>query len=257
MRIDAGGFGLHAATSGRGAPALVCLHGLVDTLEIWDPFVEALAGRGCSLRYDQRGHGRSDAPAGPYTREDLARDTRAVLDHEGIDRAILVGHSMGGVVAMEAALKHPDRVIGLVLLGTTSRVGGKVAAWYERIAQAGEQEGLEGIRREIHGPRSQRMLQGDARGIAEVTRMLASLHDDPLGPKLSEIGCPALVVVGDKDPMGPRASEILSEELPNAELQVLQGCGHWVQVEAAGQLVSRLDAWLDGRVGIAERGGAR
>jgi pimeloyl-ACP methyl ester carboxylesterase len=86
--------------------------------------------------------------------------------------------------------------------------------------------------------------------------MLASLHDDPLGPKLSEIGCPALVVVGDKDPMGPRASEILAEELPDAELHVLPGCGHWVQVEAAGQLASRLDAWLGGRLGIAARGGA-
>ena len=117
VRLDVGGFALRAETSGESrAPAFVCLHGLVDTLEIWDAVAPALAARGRLVRFDQRGHGESEAPPGPYDRRDLANDCITVLDRFGIERAILaVGHSMGGVVAMAAALARPERVAGLVL----------------------------------------------------------------------------------------------------------------------------------------------
>ena len=109
-----------------------CLHGLVDTLDIWKRLVPDLETRGRVTRLDQRGHGQSGAPPGPYTRADLASDVAAVLDAEGIDQTILVGHSMGGIVAMETALLYPDRIAGLVLIGTTSECREKIADWYER-----------------------------------------------------------------------------------------------------------------------------
>jgi pimeloyl-ACP methyl ester carboxylesterase len=236
---------LHVDSAGAGAPTWLCLHGLVDRLEIWDGVADPLAERGRMIRYDQRGHGRSTAPPGPYTREDMASDLVAVLDAAEIDRAVLVGHSMGGIVAMTAALAHPDRVAGLVLIGTASRCNEKVAGWYERIARSGEQDGNPGLARSIYGEKSAKRIVGDAAGIAGVTRTLKSLYEDPLTPKLPAIACPVLLLVGEKDPMGPRASEIIAEVLPDATLRVIPGCGHWIHVEEPGVTIEAIDAWLE------------
>lgn len=244
-RIDVGGHALRCTLAGRGEPVFLCLHGLVDTLSIWDRLAGPLAERGRVVRVDQRGHGESDAPPGPYAREDLAHDAASLLRALAIDRAILVGHSMGGIVAMTAALAHPERVAGLVLLGTASRCSAAVAHWYEQIALAGEQEGLEGLARIICGASSASRVSGDAQGIAHVTRMLRSLHTDPLTPQLGRLACPALVLVGEKDPMGPRASEIIRDALPAglARLEILPGRGHWLHVEAPGEVLRAIDAW--------------
>jgi pimeloyl-ACP methyl ester carboxylesterase len=252
QRIDVGGHELRCRSEGPAheraaeAPTFVCLHGLVDTLEIWDKLAPALALRGHVVRFDQRGHGESDAPPGACTREDLAADVVAVLDAHRAPRAILVGHSMGGIVSLAAALRYPDRIAGLVLLGTASQCNERTAAWYERIAEAGERDGTDGLRRAIYGERSRRPVAGNARGIAAVTRMLGSLHSRPLTPELEKLACPVLLLVGEKDPMGSRATEIIAESLPAgaATLQVLPGCGHWIHVEAAAAVTDAIDRWL-------------
>ncbi|MEE2664484.1 MAG: alpha/beta hydrolase, partial [Myxococcota bacterium] len=146
-QVNAGGHRLRCSLSGSGETTFLCLHGLVDRSEIWDRLVPGLATRGRVLCVDQRGHGGSETPPGPYAREDLARDAVCVLEALGVTRAVLVGHSMGGVVAMTTALAYPDRVAGLVLIGTASQCSQKVAGWYERIARAGESEGLAAIAR--------------------------------------------------------------------------------------------------------------
>jgi 3-oxoadipate enol-lactonase len=244
QRIDVGGHDLRTEVAGSGPPDWLCLHGLVDRLEIWDQLWEPLARRGRVMRVDQRGHGKSDAPAGPYRRQDLAADAATLLDTLGSERAVLVGHSMGGIVSMATALDHPDRVVGLVLIGTASQCSEKVAGWYERIARAGERDGTAGLARAIYGERTRKQVTGDARGIAHVTRTLKSLHDDPLTPKLGNISCPVLLLVGESDPMGPRASEIIAERLPNARLEVVPNSGHWLHVEQPEAVLRALDAWI-------------
>ena len=159
--IDAGGHRVHVDISGNGPPDLVCLHGLVDSVAIWDRVTPSLAERGRVVRLDQRGHGRSEAPPGPYRREDLASDVAAVLADRAIERAVLVGHSMGGIVSMTTALCHPDRVAGLVLIGTASQCNEKVAGWYERIAEAGERDGTAGLARAIYGEKSKKKIAGE------------------------------------------------------------------------------------------------
>ena len=153
---------------------------------------------------------------------------------------------MGGIVAMETALAHPERIAGLVLIGTTSECREKVAGWYERIARAAEQDGNAGLGRAIYGKNSNKQIIGDAQGIAHVTRMLKSLFTDPLTPKLADIQCPALMTVGEKDPMGPKASEIVHAAMPagRAELLRVPDKGHWLQLEAVEPVVAALDAWL-------------
>ena len=173
-----------------------------------------------------------------------------------MDRAILVGHSMGGIVSMTTALLHPDRIAGLVLLGTASHCNERTATWYERIATAGETDGTEGLSRAIYGKDSKRRVVGDPVGIAAVTRTLKSLHSDPLTPKLDAIACPTLLLVGENDPMGPHASEIISHSLRKglATLEVLPGCGHWIHVEAADAVIDAVDRWLPA---VTERGGTQ
>jgi len=232
MHIDAGGHRLSFQLSGTGPPHFVCLHGLADTLEIWDGLTQRLAEHGQVIRFDQRAHGDSGAPAGPYRREDLAGDVCALLTELDVSRALLVGHSMGGIVAMCVALTEPERVAGLVLLGTASECSAKVAGWYERIARAGERDGIEGIRTAIYGARSRREIRGDAQGLAHVTRCLKSLHADPLTPKLATLRCPTLLLAGERDPMGPGASVILQRAVPGSKLEVVPGRGHWLHVEA-------------------------
>ena len=155
-----------------------------------------------------------------------------------------MGHSLGGIVAMTAALAHPHRVAGLVLIGTASRCNEKVAGWYERIARAGERDGTAGLARAIYGEKANREIAGDARGIAHVSRTLVSLYDDPLTPRLAALGCPTLLLVGEKDPMGPKASRIIAEQAPGATLRVVPDHGHWLHVEAPGRVLDALDAWL-------------
>jgi 3-oxoadipate enol-lactonase len=245
--VDAGGHALRVRAPAGATSRFVCVHGLADTLEIWERIEPGLARRGGAALYDQRGHGASEAPAGPCTREDLARDLLAVLDALGIERSIAIGHSLGGIVAMSAALLRPERFEGLVLLGTASRCNERTARWYERIAGAAEREGLAGLARVIYGRDSRREIRGDSAGLASVTRALTSLWTDPLTPKLAEIRCPVLLVVGENDPMGARASEIAAAELPDATLRVLPGLGHWTHVEAPGPVLSAIDAWIPER----------
>ena len=243
-RVDVGGHRLRLEVGGSGSPALLCLHGLVDTLEIWDRIFPALCERGRAVRVDQRGHGESETPAGPYRREDLASDVDAVLEALEIGRAILVGHSMGGIVSMVAALQHPERIAGLVLIGTASQCSERVAGWYERIALAGERDGTAGLARTIYGESTRKVVSGDAQGIAQVTRTLKSLYYDPLTPKLAALRCPVLLVVGENDPMGPKASTIIADQLASARLERVPECGHWVHVERPDALLAALDRWL-------------
>lgn len=241
------GHWLRVDAHGSGPPHFLCLHGLADTLEIWDPLVEPLSKRGQVLRIDQRGHGESGAPPGPYRREDLAADAIAVLDERGVERAILVGHSLGGIVSMVTALEYSDRIAALVLIGTASRCSEKVAGWYERIARAGERDGCVGLARTIYGERGTKTISGDARGIADVTRVLKSLYDAPLTAKLTGLCCPSLLLVGERDPMGPRASETIAGQIRDSELEVVPDCGHWVHVEAPETVVAAIDRLLISR----------
>ena len=242
-RIDVGGHRLEVETRGEGPPYFVCLHGLADSAEIWSGLAGPLSARGQVLLVDQRAHGASDAPPGPYRREDLAADVCALLDAQGIARAVLVGHSMGGVVALTAALAYPERVAALVLIGTTSQCSRKVADWYERIARAAETDGIAGLDRAIFGEKIPRRSVGDPQGMAHVTRCLGSLYEDPLTPRLEALRCPVLLLVGEQDPMGPRASVIIQRALPFATLRLLPGRGHWIHVEDPKAVLAALDDW--------------
>ena len=109
--------------SGSGEP-LVLIRGLGSDLQAWAPSVPALAKQFRVITYDNRGAGRSGAPDKPYTIEGMAEDLAALLDELRIAKASVVGYSMGGMVAQEFAIKYPNKLEKLVLLGTTSALDG-------------------------------------------------------------------------------------------------------------------------------------
>ena len=110
----------HVIDGADDAPAVVLFPSLGSTLEMWEPQVAPLAEHFRVIRVDPRGHGRSPVPPGPYTIDDIGGDVVALLDRLGIDRAHVVGVSLGGMVAMWMAINHPDRVGRIVPTATAA-----------------------------------------------------------------------------------------------------------------------------------------
>ena len=111
------GLTLHALSWSQEGTPLVFLHGFGNDCHVWDESAPLVAPHYCTLAFDMRGHGDSDCdPEGRYDHGTMALDVEAALDSLGIDRLVLVGHSMGGRVAMHFAGDHPERMAGLVIV---------------------------------------------------------------------------------------------------------------------------------------------
>jgi 3-oxoadipate enol-lactonase len=134
MRTNSNGIAINYEVSGSG-PWVVMSHSLACSLQMWAPQAGALETRYRVLRFDTRGHGGSDAPAGAYTLEELAEDLHGLLAALDVQRPHFVGLSMGGMIGMTYALAHPGVFRSLVLCDTTSRYPAEAAGvWTDRIA---------------------------------------------------------------------------------------------------------------------------
>src|SRR5918993_4427046 len=130
--IQLNGVDLYYELSGpTGAPVAVFSNSLGTTLAMWDAVIPALRGRYRVLKYDTRGHGRSQVLDRPITIDDLAADLIGLLDGLGIARAHVVGLSLGGMTGQALASRYPDRVISLTLMATTAYMPTQ-ASWDER-----------------------------------------------------------------------------------------------------------------------------
>jgi 3-oxoadipate enol-lactonase len=197
---------------------------------------------------DNRGTGRSDVPFGPYDLLQMADDLVAVLDDAGVERAHVVGASMGGVLAQILGVLHQDRVRSLTLAVTACRHHEwrreLLAEWASEVAG----RGMGALSPEalvwLVGPRvrkrfglwmnvlSRALLQGDARGFVGQVGAILDMSDD-LRDELHAIEVPTLVLAGSQDSLTPVGdSEELVELIPGAELVVISGAAHGVMVEA-------------------------
>ena len=127
----------HVVTGPADAPVVVLSNSMGADLRMWDGVVDALAEHFRVVRYDTRGHGRSPSVPGPYSIDDLADDVIALLDGLGVERAHIVGLSLGGMTAMRLAARNPERVDRLVLLCTGAQLP-PAEAWLERAATVRE-----------------------------------------------------------------------------------------------------------------------
>jgi 3-oxoadipate enol-lactonase len=242
---------------GDGEPLLL-VQGLGYTRDGWGELPRLLAESFRVAYYDNRGVGRSDVPPGPYTVRALAEDAVAVLDAAGIDRAHVVGASLGGMVAQELALGWSDRVDRLVLACTTP---GGVRAYPlpERSLHVFAQFALL--------PPEEALLLAVKNSLADATvaerpdlveavyryrldnappldgwqAQLAAGSTHDAHDRLGAIAAPTLVLTGTADNViDPRNSELLREAIPAARLERIDGAGHiffWEEPERAAQLI--------------------
>ncbi len=225
-------------------PALLFSNSLGTTHDLWMPQGAALAPSFRIIRYDTRGHGLSDAPAGEYTIGQLGGDVIAVMDDAGVSRAHICGLSLGGLTAMWLGIHVAERVSSLVLASTGAKIATS-AIWQERIEQV-KAGGLESI---ADGAKTRwftgafRAAHPDA--VDHQVRMLVSgpaggyigccavLRDTDLSDEIGAIAAPTLVIGAVADPVTPPGNaELMQSRIPNAALALLDG-SHIVNVEQA------------------------
>ena len=239
---------------GSGGPLLL-VQGLGYARWGWEPVVDALGGRFTVVSFDNRGVGASDAPPGPYTVRELAEDAVAVLDGAGIERAHVVGTSLGGMVAQEIALEWPKRVDRLVLACTTPGVSGHPMPeqTVHLLLKVPTMPIDERLRRLVENALADPADPGLVERI--IAHRLASPQDpgawqaqaaagmtfDALS-RLEHIAAPTLVLQGTADVVvDPRNADLLAARIPGARVELFPGAGHlffWEEPERFVQVVS-------------------
>jgi 3-oxoadipate enol-lactonase / 4-carboxymuconolactone decarboxylase len=243
----------HVLEGPERAPVLVFASSLGTTHEMWDDQAAALRGEYRVLRYDHRGHGGSPVPPGPYTIDELAGDALSLLDRLGIERVTFVGLSIGGAVAMTAALRAPERIERLVLCSTAAHFG-PPEHWTERAATV-RTEGVEAVAPaalerwltpEAPAPLRERLeamlLATPREGYAACCEALAGYD---LRGRLGGLRMPVLAIAGADDPTAPPATmQAIVDEIPGARLHVLDHARHIANVERPDAFNRALTAFV-------------
>lgn len=252
---------LHAAVQGpaqAGATPVVLAHALGLDLSMWDELAVHLAATRSVLRYDQRGHGASAVPRGPYRLDDLVDDAARVIREWGRGPVLFVGLSMGGMVGQGLAIRYPELVKGVVLANTTAKYPeAALAMWAQRIATV-EQGGLAAIadmameryftaafraqRPEAAAGQRATLLRTSAAGYVAGCHAVASV--DWLD-QLPNITCPTLVIAGAHDIGAPPAmAQAIAERVRGAELVTLADASHISVIEQPVAFAAAVDAFL-------------
>lgn len=262
-RVAVGAVEIAWEEEGRGERPLVLVHGFTGSRRDFAPRAAALARLGRSVRIDLRGHGALTNTGDPksYTFEQLAEDLIGFLDALGIERCDLLGHSMGGMVALRAVLARPERVASLILMDTAARAPDMDRGLLELAVRIAEEAGLEGLasamraraRNDPARPEPDRRLEAEwGEGYwrdwrlpnlrdmdpAAYGALGAAIFDQaPLGERVGAIRCPTLVLVGAEDLAFLAPADELEAAIPDARRITIPGAAHQPQLEAP-------DAWL-------------
>lgn len=260
--IDVGGATLTGLEQGEGLP-VVFLHAGVCDKRMWLEQMQVVADAGWhGLAYDRRGYGEATSPDEPFSHLD---DLIAVLDALDIHAAVLVGCSMGGGLAVDFALAHPGRVIGLVLIGTSITGAPWSATAEEQAIEMAEEDAWERgdidllnkvqAHEWLDGPRARSgRVGGAARELflamnaAALTKPQLTLEDPTpdAWDRVGNVNAPTLLMVGDEDFTAlVDRHETLSETMPNAFAVVLEGAAHIPSIEKPAMVNSLLLEFLD------------
>lgn len=262
---------IHYSVFGTGGPVVVLLQGLGLSSKFWFDVPKLVSEDPAHPRrviaIDNRGTGQSERGARVWTMGTMADDVVAVLDDAGVESAIVVGISMGGMIAQHCALRHPKRVKGLVLLATTP--GFLYGSLPEPKAMArllslplGGVRASQNLTRLLLPPskwsRSKEIFRDWPKAMRDDPTspatfgahfLAASLH--LLGPRLSRISCPVVVVTGAEDTLiPPKNARVIARHIPNAKLQVLPETGHALFAEDK-DLVRRMIVDVEGALSTA------
>jgi 3-oxoadipate enol-lactonase len=257
MQVKANGNTFNVEIDGaEGKPWLVFSNSLATNLSMWDEQVARLKGKFRILRYDQRGHGKSEAPGGRYTFDMLVADAIGLFDALSIDRAHFAGISMGGMTALGLAEQHPQRVRSIIPCDCSANsTPASAQQWEERIKVAREQ-GMEGlvestVARWFPGDAlaSKPALAAKVRGMIRATPVSGfigcsgALAGFDFRPGLGKIACPTLVVVGTKDAMLAGSREAQAS-IPGSRLVEIPDAGHLSNLDDPDAYTRALEDFL-------------
>ena len=267
--VDVGdGLRLHVAIAGRGTP-LVLLHGFTGSAESWTSLIDRFAAEHTVVMVELPGHGRSTAPddADRYALPRFAEDLLRVFDLLGLERAALLGYSLGGRAALHFALRHSRRVAALVLESASPGIAdederAQRAAADAELADAIERDGIEAfVARWEALPlwASQRQLAEDvrmrlraqrlgnhSRGLANSLRGAGAAAEASVVSRLDTLGMPTLLVAGALDTKYVALGEQMARAIPGARLVVVEGAGHAVHLERPEELARLVLEFLRG-----------
>jgi 3-oxoadipate enol-lactonase len=248
-KIKVNGIELAYERDGKGTP-LVLLHGFPLDHHLWDEVVPLLEDSFDLILPDLRGFGESETIDTPYTMEDYASDIASLLDHLGIQKAAIAGHSMGGYVALAFARTYPERVSGLALVSSQAPADPpeRKEGRYKSAAEVAE-KGISGVV-ETMAPKftSDPRLQAVAREIMEkqkpaayIGALKAMAERADSTPMLSMFTFPLVIIHGDEDALisVDRAREVKAS-IPGSHYAELRGIGHVPMLEAAEKTAEAL-----------------
>jgi 3-oxoadipate enol-lactonase len=248
MFITANGIKINYELSGKkDGPVVILSHSLASSLKMWEPQMEMLRSHFRVLRYDTRGHGKSETTPAPYTLELLGEDALGLLDQLSMDQVHWVGLSMGGMIGQAIALNHPQRLKSLALCDTASIIPAEAQPiWDERIEgvrNIGMKSQLETTMERWFTPSYLRLNPPMFTLIKE--EFLATPAEGYIGcagairrlnylSQLGEINLPTFILVGEDDPATPvSASQAIHEQIRNSKLVILPSTRHLSNVEQA------------------------
>ncbi|HJQ25487.1 MAG TPA: alpha/beta fold hydrolase [Blastocatellia bacterium] len=245
---------------GSGVP-VIFIHAFPLNQTMWDEQVAALSHRCRAITLGLRGFGGSDVADGPATMEQMAADVRSLMSTLDIERATLVGLSMGGYVSLAFYREYPDAVRALVLADT--RASGDTHAARERRLQSAEKAERQGAAtiaddmvplllgkttqqaRPDIAARVREMIEGNSpQGIAAAQRGMAARRDSTY--MLAAIDFPTLIIVGAEDTLTPLAeAEAMRDGIRGARLQVIAGAGHLSNIERPQEFNAALSEFIE------------
>jgi 3-oxoadipate enol-lactonase len=263
MKQASNGIDLHYEVHGdlenQRLPWLVFSHSLACSIAMWQPQLQAFAGHYRVLAFDTRGHGASDAPAGPYTLEQLADDLNDLLLALDIETAHFVGLSMGGMIGQVFALKYPKVFRSLTIADSTSRWPPETAALFAERVKIAQAKGMDSLVQ----PTLERWFtppfhRSEPEKVASIGALIRSTTVEGYAgccdaiprinttARLKDISCPILVIVGKDDPGTPLAmSQAIVANASGAELVVLENAAHISNIEQPAKFNAALSAFFD------------
>jgi pimeloyl-ACP methyl ester carboxylesterase len=264
MQTNVNGITLTYTDEGRGS-ALVFIHGFPLSRGAWQKQVDAFQSSHRVIAPDLRGLGQSEAQPGTNTMERFADDVAALLKELQTGPVVLVGHSMGGYVALAFARRHSAMLRGLVLVSTKAGADTpEGAAGRRATAEKVQLEGIDGVVNAM-APKMLAAVNHDAALAAEVRDFMEpSKPEGVIGallgmaerpdstPLLGQIRVPTLVITGADDTVIPPAeSDTLAKGIPGAQLRVIANAGHLVAFERAAEFNNALREWLNSAAAAA------
>ena len=241
--IRVNGVNIYYEISGQG-PALVLLHGWAENHNFWKFQIPDFSKDYKVVAIDLRGHGESDKPKAEYSIQKFADDLYHVLNGLGIDRAIIAGHSMGGMTALVFCLAHPEKVKALILVNTTSagiHEAGIISP--KEILEIIRTSGFENVVKQFFAQTFFASgTSGDLINWAKsevlktpqyvVEEALKAIMEHAVTRKLSKITVPTLIIHSTEDlAIGVKMAEIMNERIPNSRLKIVEGAGHHTMLE--------------------------